>query len=136
MFLFYSRLSGLSTPGMQRMLLETVNSVVKPSIWWNTPLLPLCEVVAESSNEWLAQSILSPCGPTVEIYRECFCSVGLAWCVTQHCKQVEGAGIRVGEKDVRSLAITSIISLLGDVSTLTRVEVPRMKLDYGKLSQG
>ena len=139
MFLFFSGLSGLSTPGMQRMLLETLNTVVKPSIRESTPLPELCEVVAESGNEQLAQSILSPFGPTVEI-DEYFLrwGVGIAWCVAQHCKQVEGAGIRVGDV-VPSSAVASFISQLGDVSTwaLTRVELPDMEVqDYGKLSQG
>ena len=136
MFLFFSGLSDLSTPGMQRMLLETLNTVVKPSIRRGTPLPALCEVVAESGNEQLGQSILSPCGPTVEIDELRLRGVGTAWCVAQHCKQVEGAGIRVGGVDVRSSAITSFISQLGDVSTLTRVELPYMKVDDGKLSQG
>ena len=136
MFLFFSGLSGLSTPGMQRMLLETLNTVVKPSIRWGTPLPALCEVVAESGNEQLARSILSPCGPTVEIDQYCLEGVGIAWCVAQHCKQVEGAGIRIGGEYVRSSAIASFISQLGDVSTLTRVELPLMEVDDGKLSQG
>ena len=136
MFLFFSGLSGLSTPGMQRMLLETLNTVVKPSIREGTPLPELCEVVAESGNEQLAQSILSPCGPTVEIDKYCLKGVGIAWCVAQHCKQVEGAGIRVGGEDVYSSDITNFISQLGDVSTLTRVELPHMGVDDGKLSQG
>ena len=136
MFLFYSGLSGLSTPGMQRMLLETLNTVVKPSIRGGTPLPALCEVVAESGNEQLARSILSPCGPTVEIDVGYLRDVGIAWCVAQHCKLVEGAGIRVGGQDVYSSAITSFISQLGDVSTLTRVELLDMKVDDGKLSQG
>ena len=136
MFLFFSGLSGLSTPGMQRMLLETLNTVVEPSIRRSTPLPELCEVVAESGNEQLARSILSPCGPTVEIDEDCLRGVGIAWCVAQHCKQVEGAGIRVGGEDVHSLAITSFISQLGDVSTLTRVELPDIKVVDGKLSQG
>ena len=140
MFLFFSGLSGLSTPGMQRMLLETLNTVVKPSIRGGTPLPALCEVVAESGNEQLAQSILSPCGPTVEIDRDYLERVGIAWCVAQHCKQVEGAGIRVW-KDVweeysSSSDITRFISQLGDISTLTRVELPYMESDDGKLSQG
>ena len=141
MFLFYSGLSGLRTPGMQRMLLETLNTVVEPSIRKSAPLPELCEVVAESGNEQLAQSILSPCGPTVEIDNDYLRSVGIAWCVAQHCKQVEGPGIRVeeigaGGRDVYSSAITSFISQLGDVSTLTRVELPHMLVDDGKLSQG
>ena len=137
MFLFFSGLSGLSTPGMQRMLLHgALNMVVKPSIRWGTPLHALCEVVAESGNEQLARSILSPCGPTVEIDKHCLEGVGIAWCVAQHCKQVEGVGIRVGGWMVYSSDITSFISQLGDVSTLTRVELPDMKVDDGKLSQG
>ena len=137
MFLFFSGLSGLSTPDMQRMLLETLNIVVEPSIRGSTPLPELCEVVAESDNEQLALSILSPCGPTVEIDDYCLrWDVGIAWCVAQHCKQVEGAGIRVGGRDVPSSAIASFISQLGDVSTLTRVELPYMMVDDGKLSQG
>ena len=131
MFLFFSGLSGLSAPGMQRMLLETLNTVVEPSIRKSTALPELCEVVAESGNEQLAQSILSPCGPTVEIGKNSLRGVGIAWCVAQHCKQVEGAGIRVGGY---SSDVTSFISQLGDVSTLTRVELPRMTLDDGKLS--
>ena len=136
MFLFFSGLSGLSTPGMQRMLLETLNTVVKPIIREGTLLPELCEVVAESGNEQLAQSILSPCRPTVEIDKYCLMGVGIAWCVAQHCKQVEGAGIRVEGVMVYSSAITSFISQLGDVSTLTRVELPDIKVDDGKLSQG
>ena len=134
MFLLYSGLSGLSIPGMQRMLLETLNTVVEPNIRRSTPLPALCEVVAESGNEQLAQSILSPCGPTVGIDGNCLRGADIAWCVAQHCKQVEGAGIRVGGKLVPSSAITSFISQLGDVSTLTRVEV--VEVDDGKLSQG
>ena len=131
MFLFFSGLSGLSTPDMQRMLLETLNTVVKPSIRRGTSFPALCEVVAESGNEQLAQSILSPCGPTVEIDWYCLEDVGIVWCVTQHCKQVEGAGIRVllddaGEAIVPSSAVTLFISQLGDVSTVTRVELPYM----------
>ena len=137
MFLFYSGLSGLSTPGMQRMLLETLNTVVEPIIRESTPLPELCEVVAESGNEQLAQSILSPCGPTVKIDKDCHrWGVGIAWCVAQHCKQVEEAGIRVGGIVVRSSAISSFISQLGNVSTLTRVELPYMEVDDSKLSQG
>ena len=136
MFLLYSGLSGLSTPGMQRMLLETLNTVVKPSIRKSTPLRALCEVVAESGNEHLAQSILSLCGPTVEINDESFDGVGIVWCVAQHCKQVEGAGIRFrgGGMTALSSPIASFISQLGDVSTLTRVELPDMKVYDGKLS--
>ena len=140
MFLFFSGLSGLSTPGMQRMLLDSLNTVVKPSIRRDTPLLALCEAVAESGNEQLAWSILSPCGPTVEIDEFYLEDVGIAWCVTQHCKQVDGAGIRVKPYDLQqsvpSSAIAHFISQLGDVSTVTRVELPYMYADDGKLSPG
>ena len=132
MFLFFSGLSGLSTPGMQRMLLETLNTVVKLSIRRSTPLPELCEVVAESGNEQLALSILSPCGPTVEIDKDCHESVGVAWCVTQHCKQMDGAGIRVvlNAGDLHCFySLAPFISQLGDVSTVARVELPDMCLD-------
>ena len=141
MFLLYSGLSGLNTPGMQRMLLDSLNTALKPSIKEGTPFPALCEVVAESGNERLAQSILSSCGPVVEIDAYCLRGFGIAWCVTQHCKQVEGAGIRVLLDDtfdtyVPSSAIIHFISQLGDVSTITRVELPDMNVNYGKLSPG
>ena len=136
MFQLYSGLSGLSTPGMQRMLLETLNTVMEPSMRESTPLPELCEVVAESGNEQLARSILSPCGTTLEIDGDCLGSVGIAWCVAQYCKQVEVAGIRDLGRKVSSSAITSFISQLGDVSTVRRVELSNMMVDDGKLSQG
>ena len=136
LFLFYSGVSGLSTPGIQSMLLDTLNTVVKPSIRGGTPLPELCEAVAESGNAQLARSILSPCGPTVVIdgvYLEDVSigylnDVSMAWCVGEYCKQVDGAGIRIVE-----YGATNFISQLGDVSTLVRVEVPYLYSD-GKLS--
>ena len=127
LFLFYSGVSGLSTPGIQSMLLDTLNTVVKPRIRWGTPLPELCEVIAESGNAQLVWSILSPCGPTVLIGRE---DVSIAWCVGEYCKQVDGAGIRIKENH----GVTNFISQLGDVSTLVRVEVTDLYSVDGKLS--
>ena len=126
LFLFYSGLTGLSTPGIQSILLETLNTVVEPRIRGGTPLPELCAVVAESGNIQLARSILSPCGPTVEIYRRYCENVDVAWCVSEYCKQVKGAGIRIGET-YNSFDVTNFISQLGDISTLGKVEVP----DFG-----
>ena len=129
LFLFYSGVSGLSTPGIRSMLLDTLNTVVKPSIRWSTPLPELCEAIAESGNAQLARSILCPCGPTVVIDEDYLEDVSVAWCVGEYCKQVDGAGIRIaGYGDV-----TNFISQLGDVSTLVRVEVPDL-YSKGKLS--
>ena len=127
LFLFYTGLTGLSTPGIQSMLLDTLNTVVKPSIRRGTPLPELCEVIAESGNAQLARSILSPCGPTVVIDGDCL-DVSVAWCVGEYCKQVDGAGIRT-----EGSPVTNFISQLGDVSTLVRVEVPYLH-SVGKLS--
>ena len=129
LFLFYSGVSGLSNPGIQSMLLDTLNTVVKPRIRWDTPLPELCEAIAESGNAQLARSILSPCGPTVVIviYTEDY--LGVAWCVGEYCKQVDGAGIRIEEYG----GATNFFSQLGDFSTLVRVEVPRLDRRDGKL---
>ena len=129
MFLFYCGLSGLSTPGIQSMLLDTLNTVVEPNIRDGIPLPELCEAVAESGNAQLAQSILFPCGPKVVIRGDSINSVGAAWCVGEYCKQVDGAGIRI-EGD----SFANFISQLGDVSTLVRVELPLLYSVDGKLS--
>ena len=130
LFLFYSGVSGLSTPGIQSMLLDTLNTVLKPSISRRTPLPELCEVIAESGNAQLAWSILSPCGPTVVIDGD-YLDVSVAWCVGEYCKQVDGAGIRIEE---RYGGVDNFISQLGDVSTLVRVELPYLYHVDGKLS--
>ena len=130
MFLFFCGLTGLSTPGIQSMLLDTLNTVVKPSIRRGTPLPELCEAIAESGNAQLARSIMSQCGPLVEIDRDSVDSVGSAWCVGEYCKQVDQAGIRIGWG---SGVTKFIISQLGDISTLARVEVPYLYSE-GKLS--
>ena len=127
MFLFYSGLTGLSTPGIQSLLLDTLNTVVKPHISESTPLPELIAVVAECGNVQLARSILSPCGPTVEIDGDE--NVDVAWCVTEYCKQVDGAGIRI----VGGFA--KFISQLGDISKIGKVELPDFGNVYGELSQ-
>ena len=129
LFLLYSGVTGLSTPGIQSMLLDTLNTVVKPSISRRTPLPELCEVIAESGNAQLARSILRPCGPTVVIGRDSMYSVGVAWCVGEYCKEVDGAGIRIEGYDG-----ANFISQLGDVSTIVRVEMPYLYKVDGKLS--
>ena len=130
LFLFYSGVSGLSTPGIQSMLLDTLNAVVKPRIRDSTPLPELCEVIAESGNAQLAWSILSPFGPTVDIDGGYLEDVSVAWCVGEYCKQVDGAGIRIEEEEY---GVDNFIPQLGDVSTLVRVEMPHLYSD-GKLS--
>ena len=127
LFLFYSGVSGLSTPGIQSMLLDTLNTVLKPSISRRTPLPELCEAVAESGNAQLAWSILCPCGPTVVIDGDCL-DVSVAWCVGEYCKQVDGAETRIEGWH----GVTNFISQLGDISTLVRVELPYLYSE-GKL---
>ena len=135
MFLFYSGLTGLSTPDIQSMLLDTLNTVVKPRISENTPLPELSAVVAESGNVQLARSILSPCGPTVEIDWDYLENVDVAWCVSEYCKQVEGAGIRIADSYFTGSNLINFLSQLGDVSTLGKVELPDFGSVDGELSQ-
>ena len=135
LFLFYSGLTGLSTQGIQSMLLDTINTVVEPSIRRGTPLPELIAVVAESSNVQLALSILCPCGPTVEIGRDYLENVDVAWCVSEYCKQVDGAGIRIVEKFYANYGVANFISQLGDISTLGKVELPNMDTVDCELSQ-
>ena len=129
MFLFYSGLTGLSTPGIQGMLLDTLNTIVRPSIRRGTPLPELIAVVAESGNVQLAQSILSPCGPTVEIDR--IYLNGVAWCVSEYCKQVEGSRIRIDER----YGVANFLSQLGDITTLGKVELTGFGEFAGELSE-
>ena len=128
-FLLYSGLSGLSTPGIQNMLLDTLNTVVKPSIRSGTPLLELCDAVSESNNDQLARSILSPCGLTVQIDIGYFNYVGVTWCVTEYLKLVEGAEVRID-----GMTDFAVISQLGGISTLGKVELP-LGMSDGELSQ-
>ena len=139
LFLFYSGLTGLSSPGIQSMLLDALNAEVKPSIRRGTPLAMLCNVAAESGNVQLARSILSPCGLTVEIdhfylpidhfYLE---NVGVAWCMNEYYKQVNGTGLRI---DARWCHVTNFISQLADVSTVGKVDVRSFGTDDSELSQ-
>ena len=134
MFLFYSGLTGLTTPGIQSMLLDTLNGVVDPCIRRGTPLPELCTVVAESGNVQLARSILSPCGPKLEIMQKLIVgdnilNVDVAWCVSEYCKQVDGAGIRIEGM----LDVSKFLSQLGDISTIGKVEVSLSM--YGEFSK-
>ena len=129
LFLFYSGMSSLSTPGIQNMLLDTLNTVMRPSIRSTTPLPALCEAVAESDNEQLVGFILSPCGPTVEIDRYYLNNVGVAWCVGEYCKQVDGAGIKIDG----GYGVANFISQLGDIFTLGKVELPCLDEVDGEL---
>ena len=137
LFLFYSGVTGLDTPDIQSMLLDTLNTVVEPRIGWGTPLPELIAVVAESGNVQLAQSILSPCGPTVEIGRAYVENVDVAWCVSEYCKQVDGAGIRIGGEmySAVSYGVTNFVSQLGDISTLGKVELLQFGHFDGELFQ-
>ena len=120
LFLFYSGLTGLSTPGIQSMLLDTLNTVVEHRISESTPFPELSAVVAESGNVQLAWSILSPCGPIVEIDGRYCENVDIAWCMNEYCKQVDGAGIRIGMQ----YGVANFISKLGDIFKLSKVELP------------
>ena len=137
MFLFYSGLTGLSTPGIQSMLLDILNTVVEPRIRRATPLLELISVVAESGNVQLARSILSPCGPTVEIAWDYLNNVDVAWCVSEYCKQVDGAGIRIGGEKYSAVSygVANFVSQLGDISTLGKVELLQFGHFDGELFQ-
>ena len=112
LLLFYSTQSGLMTPGIQSMLLDALKAVVKSSICDNIPVSELCTVVAESRNVQLAWSILSPCGPTVEIGLcwECWCSMVCEWVL-----QAGGGG---WNQDWYMLygGVANFISQLGDIS--------------------
>ena len=134
MFLFYSGLTGLSTPGIQSMLLDTLNTIVEPRISKSTPLPELIAVVAESGNVQLARLILYPCGPTVEIGRDYLENVDVAWCVTEYFKQVDRAGIRFSAEYYSSY-VANFISQLGDISTLGKVELLKVGNVDGELSQ-
>ena len=133
LFLFYSGVSGLSTPGIQSMLLDTLNTVVKPSFSESTPLPALCEVVAESGNEHLARSILSPVGLTVEIDVDYLKDVGVAWCVSEYSKQVDLAGVRI--EGSGGVTTANFISQLSDICTLGKVELSYMGRVNGELSR-
>ena len=60
-FLFYCGVSGLSKPGIQRMLLDTLGTAVGPAIHAYTPLAELCEAASENKNVEFAHSIYTIC---------------------------------------------------------------------------
>ena len=118
------------------MLLDTLNTVVKPTINENIPLPALCEAIAESSNKQLALSILTPCGLTVETGGDFLKDVfGVALCISENCKQVNGIGLMIADPHGSSSLVNSFISQLLEVSTLGKVELLRMNEVDGELSQ-
>ena len=121
-FLFYCGLSGLSNPGIQRMLLDTLGKVVEPTISTYTPLAELCEAVSESGNEEFAHSILSVCGTTVHV--QGLHLQGVGWAVAQYCKRVEGVRLILGGKCIRSFSeFSNIASQLEPVCSLAAVHL-------------
>ena len=133
-FLSYCGLSTLSIPAIQRMLLDTIDgrTCMKPTISQRTALPEMCEAIAESGNEHLARSILSSCGPAVEIDGHYLNNIGVAWCISQYFKQIDGAGIRVRGDSAISIPISGLARFVTpqkDVSTLTRVEIKDLQFD-------
>ena len=122
-FLFYCGLSGLSNPGIQRMLLDTLGKVVEPTISAFTPLAELCEAVSESGNEELAHSILSVCGTTVHVQELHLQGVG--WAVAQYCQRVKGVRLILGHNSCFSLfsQFSNIASQLKPVCSLAAVHL-------------
>ena len=113
MFLFYCGVSGLSNPGIQSMLLNTLDTAVKPNISRDTPLAELCEVVSESGNEEFAHSILSVCSTTVDISDPNL--QGAVWVVAQYCKRVEGVRLSIN---------LSAVSNLSNITVFTGISFP------------
>ena len=121
-FLFYCGLSGLSNPGIQRMLLDILGTVVEPTISASTPLAELCEAVSESGNEEFAHSILSVCGTTVHV--QGLNLQGVGWAVAQYCQRVEGVKVILGNKYMSSFSeFSNIASQLEPVCSLAAVHL-------------
>ena len=57
--------------------------------------------------------------------------VGVAWCVSEYCKQVDLAGVRIEGSD----GVTNFISQLSDICTLGKVELSVLGFVDGELSQ-
>ena len=142
MFLFYCGVSGLSNPGIQSMLLDTLDTAVEPTISEDTPLAELCEVVSESGNEEFAHSILSVCGTTVDIPDPRL--QGAVWVVAQYCKRVEVTRLSIGTATYRRRTYTplsevsDITSQLESVCSLAavhlhNVSIPTRPAPVGKL---
>ena len=128
-FLFYCGLSSLSNPGIRRMLLDTLGTVVEPTISEFTPLAELCEAVSESGYEEFAHSILSVCGTTVHV--EGLNLQGVGWAVGQYCQRVEGVRLILGSKyDIASFSqFSNIASQLEPVCSLAAVHLLGADID-------
>ena len=121
-FLFYCGQSGLSHPGIQRMLLDTLDRVVDPTISEYTPLAELCEAASESGNKEFAHAILSVCGTTVDVQNLYIQGVG--WVVAQYCQQVEGVRLILsGVIQSPFSQFSSITSQLEPVCSLVAVHL-------------
>ena len=132
MFLFYCGVSGLSNPGIQSMLLDTLDTAVKPTISVDTPLAELCEVVSESGNEEFAHSILSACGTTVDIPDPNL--QGAGWVVAQYCKRVESVRLSIGGEFRKLIGtpfsdLSKITSQLKSVCSLAAVHLHYVSID-------
>ena len=119
-FLFYCGVSHLGNPGIQRMLLDTLGTVVEPVICTYTPLAKLCEAASESENEEFEHSILSVCGTTVEV--QGLNLQGVSWAVAQYCQRVEGVRLTLGIERTFSQPST-FVSQLEPVCSLAAVHL-------------
>ena len=119
-FLFYCGVSGLGNPGIQRMLLDTLGTVVEPAISVDAPLAELCEAASESENEEFVHSILSVCGPTVNVQHLNLQGVG--WAVAQYCQRVEGVRLTLGSFTTFS-QLSTFVSQLEPVCSLAAVHL-------------
>ena len=127
MFLFYCGVSGLSNPGIQSMLLNTLDTAVEPTIGRDIPLAELCEVVSESGNKEFAHSILSACGTTVNISDPRL--QGAVWVVAQYCKQVEGVRLSIGTTgSIPFSEVANITSQLESVCSLAAVHLHNVSI--------
>ena len=121
-FLFYCGVSGLDNPGIQRMLLDTLDTAVEPVISGSIPLAELCEAVSESENKEFAHSILSVCRSTVEVRNPNLQGVG--WAVAQYCQRVEGVRLTLGSLIVTTFSqISTFVSQLEPVCSLAAVHL-------------
>ena len=114
-FFFYCGLSGLSNPGIQRMLLDTLDRVVEPTISVFTPLAELCEAVSESGNEEFAHSILFVCGTTVHV--EGLNLQGVGWTVAQYCQRVEGVRLILSNETFFGHTLPSSFSKFSNITS-------------------
>ena len=121
-FVFYCGVSDLGNPGIQRMLLDTLGTVVEPAISVDTPLAELCEAASESENEEFEHSILSVCGTTVEV--QDLNLQGVGWAVAQYCQRVEGVRLTLGSPIVTTFSqLSTFVSQLEPVCSLAAVHL-------------